>query len=107
MYLTILRFKEWEGALRRSSQEELMQHFEVIEQNASAAQLRQSSTDKIQKAKRVCPGLVATISFFWMMVSKFLESLSLLLDLEKMMRDILTPAYYLTSARHKQSWTFI
>jgi transposase len=84
-------------------QKELMQHFEVIEKNASAAQLKQSAIDKIQKAKRVCSGLVATIAFFWMMVHQFLESLSLSQDIEKIMREVLIPMHYLmiTSKKSK------
>lgn len=82
-------------------QEELMQHFDVIEKNASAAQLKQSAIDKIKKAKRVCSGLVATIAFFWMMVNQFLESLSLSKDIEEIMRDQLIPAHYLMIAGKK------
>jgi len=75
--------------------EELIQHFEIIEKNASAAQLRQSAIDKIKKAKQVCSGLVATIAFFWMMVHQFLETLSLSQEIERIMRDTLIPAHYL------------
>ena len=80
---------------REQVQNELIQHFDVIEKNASAAQLKQSAMDKIKKAKRVCSKLVATISFFWMTVYQFLESLSLSPEIEKIMRDTLIPAHYL------------
>jgi hypothetical protein len=82
-------------------QEELMQHFDIIERNASAAQLKQSAIDKITKSKRVCSGLVATIAFFWMMINQFLESLSLSKDIEEIMRDQLIPAHYLMIAGKK------
>jgi hypothetical protein len=91
------------GSERSAEQvkEELMQHFEIIEKNASAAQLRQSAIDKIKKAKRVCSGLVATIAFFWMMVNQFLESLSLSQEIEQIVRDTLIPAHYLMIAGKK------
>jgi hypothetical protein len=82
-------------------QDELLQHFNVIEENAKAAQLNQSAIDKINKAKRVCSGLVATISFFWMLVCQFIESLSLSKEMERLMRDILIPAHYLMIASKK------
>ena len=81
--------------------EELIQHFDVIEKNALAAQLRQSATDKIKKARRVCTKLVATISFFWTMIHQFLESLSLSQEIEKLMHDTLIPAHYLMIAGKK------
>lgn len=82
-----------------------MHHFEVIEKNASEAHLRSSAIDKIKKAKRVCSGLIATISFFWRMVNQLLESLSLPEELEQIMRDQLIPAHYLLLAgkKHKTS----
>lgn len=91
------------GAERQTEQvqQELMQHFETIEATASTAQLRQTAIDKIQKAKRVCAGLVATMSFFWMMVQQFLESLSISPELEQIIREILLPATYLMLAAKK------
>lgn len=85
------------GAERQTAQvqQELLQHFETIELIASAVQLRQSAMDKIKKAKRVCAGLAATLSFFWMMVQQFLESLTITPELEQIIREILLPASYL------------
>lgn len=82
-------------------QEELLQSFNIIEENATAAQLKSSAIDKIKKAKRVVSGLVATIAFFWMMVHQFLESLSLSQEVKTIVEDILIPAQYLMIAGKK------
>lgn len=91
------------GAARQTEQvqQELLQHFDVIEKQATAAQLRQTALDKIKKAKRVCAGLVATLSFFWAMIDQLLESLSISHDVEIMMRNTLIPAHYLMMASKK------
>jgi PAS domain-containing protein len=85
----------------RQVQDELLQHFNVIEENAKAAQLNQSAIDKIKKAKRVCSGLVNTISFFWMLVYQLIDSLFLSKEMEQLMRNILIPAHYLMIASKK------
>jgi len=82
-------------------QQDLVQHFDTIEQNASAANLRESSLEKIKKAKRVCSGLVATMAFYWMMVNQLIESLSLSCKHEQLLRDALIPAHYLMIASKK------
>lgn len=91
------------GAARQTEQvqQELLEHFDTIEKQATAAQLRQTALDKIKKAKRVCTGLIATLSFFWAMLGQFLESLSISHDVELMMRNTLIPAYYLMMASKK------
>ena len=95
------------GAARSAEQvqQDLAQHFDTIEQNASAANLRESALDKIKKAKRVCSGLVATMAFYWMMINQLIESLSLSCKHEQLLRDILIPAHYLmiTSKKAKTS----
>ncbi len=91
------------GAARQTEQvqQELLQHFDVIEKQATAVQLRQPALDKIKKAQRVCAGLVATLSFFWVMIDQLLESLSISHDVELMMRNTLIPAHYLMIASRK------
>ena len=60
------------GGARQTEQvqQELLQHFDTIEKNAVAANLRETALDKIKKAKRVCTGLVATMAFYWMMLNQ-------------------------------------
>lgn len=91
------------GVARQAEQlqQELLQHFNIIEKHATAAQLRQTALDKIKKAKRVCAGLVATLSFFWLMIDQLLESLSISHDVELIMRNTLIPAHYLMMASKK------
>lgn len=91
------------GAARSAEQvqQDLSQHFDTIEQNASAANLRESALDKIKKAKRVCSGLVATIAFYWMMINQLIESLSLSCKHEQILRNTLIPAHYLMFASKK------
>lgn len=82
-------------------QQDLSNHFDTIEQNAIAANLKETALDKIKKAKRVCTGLVATIAFYWMMVNQLIESLSLSCKQEQLVRDTLIPAHYLMIASKK------
>lgn len=91
------------GAARSTEQvqQDLLQHFDTIEKNATAANLRETAIDKIKKAKRVCSGLVATMTFYWMMVSQLIESLSLSCKHEQVLRDTLIPAHYLMIASKK------
>ena len=91
------------GAARSTEQVQqgLLQNFDMIEQNASAANLRETALDKIKKAKRACSGLVATITFYWMMVNRLIESLSLSYKHEQLLRDTLIPAHYLMIASKK------
>ena len=66
-----------------------------------AANLRETALDKIKKEKRVCTGLVATMAFYWMMLSQLIESLSLSSQHEQLLRETLIPAHYLMIASKK------
>jgi len=91
------------GAARQTEQvqEELLKHFDTIEKNAVAANLRETGLDKIKKAKRVCTGLVATMAFYWMMLNQLIESMSLSCKHELLLRETLIPAHYLMIASKK------
>jgi len=82
-------------------QEELSQHFTTIENTALAAGLRESSMQKILKAKKVCTQLIATLSFFWMIVREIMGSHSLSAELENLMYKQIIPAQYLLIAGKK------
>ena len=85
------------GGARQTEQvqQELLQHFDTIEKNAVAANLRETALDKIKKAKRVCTGLVATMAFYWMMLNQLIESLSLSCKHEQLLRETLNTCYSL------------
>jgi hypothetical protein len=79
----------------------LEQHFTEIETVATAADLAKRCLDRIQKAKRVVVDMVATISFFSLMVQAKVEALSLSSQVEQAMYDHLIPAIYLHLASEK------
>ena len=73
----------------------LEQHFTEIETVATAANLSESRLNKIQKAKRVVVDMVATISFFFLMVQAKVEALGLAPEVEQAVYDNLIPGIYL------------
>jgi len=73
----------------------LEQHFTEIETVATAANLSENCLHKIQKAKRVVVDMVATISFFFLMVRAKVEALGLAPEVERAVYDHLIPGIYL------------
>ena len=76
--------------------EALRGQFKELETIAEAAGLRESSRQRIEKAKRVVVEMVATIAFFWLTVTAKIEALGLAEETEKMLFEKLLPAYYLS-----------
>jgi hypothetical protein len=74
----------------------LREQFEKLETIAEEAGLRDSSRQRIKKAKRVVVGMVATIAFFWLTVTAKIEALGLAEETENMVFEKLLPAYYLS-----------
>ena len=93
------------GAVRCAEQVSTMleQHFLELETVATAADLAQRCLDRIQKAKRVVVDMVATISFFFLLVQAKVEALSLPPQVEQAMYDHLIPAIYLHLVSEKTS----
>jgi len=85
------------GASRHAEEVAAMleQHFTELETVATAAGLAKRCLDRIQKAKCVVVDMVATISFFSLLVRAKVEALSLPSRVEQAMYDHLIPAIYL------------
>ena len=72
----------------------LAARFDEIERLAAESGLSESSLARIAKARRVLPGLVATIAFFWQMVWSWVNRLSLPAEIEKsLIHDCLAGTY--------------
>jgi hypothetical protein len=74
----------------------LQAQFKELETTAEGAGLRESSRQRLKKAKRVVVGMVATIAFFWLTVTAKIEALELPEETERMVFEKLLPAYYLS-----------
>lgn len=75
-------------------QQRLAQRFTTIEHVAAAAQLSQPCWEKIAKAKRVLPRLVATLVWFWHSVRLLVDSLDLPEDQQLAVYGQLLPGLY-------------
>lgn len=73
----------------------LERHFTEIETVVTAANLSESCLNKIQKAKRVVVDMIATISFFFLMVQAKVEALGLAPEVERAVYENLIPSIYL------------
>jgi Family of unknown function (DUF6399) len=74
----------------------LQAQFKELETIVAETGLRESSQQRIEKAKRVVVGMVATIAFFWLTVTAKIEALGLAEETERMVFEKLLPAYYLS-----------
>jgi len=81
----------------------LEKKFDIIQSVADEAGLSENSQKQLEKAHRVFPQLIATISFFWAMVKTLLAKLGLSKELEAIMREILIPACYLQMASKRMN----
>jgi hypothetical protein len=82
-------------------EESLNQSFNDIESVADAINLKETGKDKIQKAKKLIPSLVATMSFYFATIGTLILSLGLSDGLDQIMRDVLIPVAYLRQAERK------
>jgi len=81
--------------------EALRAQFKELETIAEEAGLRESSRQRLEKAKRVVAAMVATIAFFWLTVRVKIEALELAEETERMVFEKLLPAYYLSIVAQK------
>jgi hypothetical protein len=79
-------------------QQRLAQRFTTIEHLAAEAQLSPPCQEKIAKAKRVLPRLVATLVWFWHSVRLLVESLDLPEDQQQVVYGQLLPGLYWAGA---------
>ena len=82
-------------------QQRLEQRFETIERLAAEAEVSDAGREKIAKAKRVLPRLVATLAWFWHSVRLLVESLELREDQERVVYERLLPGLYWTGAAER------
>jgi hypothetical protein len=73
----------------------LAEQFVELEKIAQEAGLSESSSQRIGKARRVVPSMVATIAFFWLTLRAKIEALQLRPDVEQLVYENLLPAFYL------------
>jgi hypothetical protein len=81
----------------------LNQRFDIIEKTAKDSGVKDNGLKKVEKAKRVLPALIETLTFYWSMVAVLLESLALTKSIKLIMTELLIPAEYLFLASKKGS----
>jgi len=74
---------------------DLSGHFERIDEIAEKAELSQSCLDRIDKARRVLPLMVATISFFHDTINRWVGELCLTEKIERFLMERWIPGRYL------------
>jgi hypothetical protein len=85
------------GAVRSAEtvSQSLARHFATLETVAQEAGLSEKCFDRIEKAKRVVVGMVATLTFYFLMLKTKVEALSLAPAIEQAVYNYLIPAIYL------------
>ena len=76
-------------------------HFDTLDQVAREARLSESSMDRLAKARRVLPSMVATIAFFWKMVASRVALLRVTPAIENVWVNYLLPSFYLASVARR------
>lgn len=79
----------------------LSRHFDQLEQLAFQAQLFPRCQQKLAKARRVLPKMVATIAFFWSLVCWRLRSYQLAAEIKTVVLEQLIPGFYLQRVAEK------
>jgi hypothetical protein len=74
------------------------QHFDTLTQIAVEANLSPAARDRLTKARRVQRSLVATLTFFWSMITIRLARLPGSLEVARVWRDELVAGHYLARA---------
>jgi hypothetical protein len=82
-------------------QQRLQERFETIQQLAEQAEVSDGGQEKIAKARRVLPRLVASLAWFWHSVRLLVESLELSEAGERAVYEHLLPGLYWTAAAPK------
>jgi hypothetical protein len=85
----------------RVVEKRLEARFAEIDRVAEEAQLSESSRKRIEKARRLLKGFVATIAFFHLSVQMWVSELRLTAELEEVVLKELIPALYLRRAARK------
>jgi hypothetical protein len=69
--------------------------FDTLDELADEVELSENSRKKIDKAKRVVPGLIATIAFFWATVATMVEKNDFSAKVRSYLYEVLIPLEYL------------
>ena len=80
----------------------LNEHFQTLHSIADEAKLSQGSHDRIAKAERVLPSMIATIAFFWCTIKLFAERLGCSEEVTRIWRDELVASYYISRVAQRQ-----
>jgi len=83
-------------------QNRLNEHFKTLHTIADEAKLSQGSHDRIAKAERVLPSMIATIAFFWCTIKLFAERLGCSEEVTQIWRDELIASYYIARVAQRQ-----
>jgi len=83
-------------------QKRLNEHFQTLHTVADEAKLSQGSHDRIAKAERVLPSMIATIVFFWCTIKLFVERLGCSEEVTRIWRDELVASYYIARVAQRQ-----
>ena len=82
-------------------QQRLERRFETIERLAGEAEVSDAGREKIAKARRVLPRLVATLVWFWHSMRLLVESLELTVEQEGALTEWLLPGLYWAGAAER------
>jgi hypothetical protein len=82
-------------------QERLDMHFKTLHAIADEAKLSQGADDRIAKAQRVLPSMIATIVFFWNMIEQMIERLDCSEELKLIWKNELVAGYYVACAARR------
>lgn len=86
---------------RADVERHLEQAFDQLERLAETASLSQRCAERIAKARRVLNDMLATVSFFIVTVTAWIEALELAPEVEKAVLNQLIPALYLRRVAEK------
>ena len=81
----------------------LENHFKTLHAIAEEASLSQGTHDRIAKAERVLPSMVATIVFFWTMIELIFKRLDCSDDVKMIWKEELIAGYYIACVAHRCS----
>jgi len=80
----------------------LNEHFQTLHTVADEAKLSQGVQDRIAKAERVLPSMIATIAFFWCTIKLLVERLGCSEEVTRIWRDELVASYYIARVAQRQ-----
>jgi len=81
--------------------ERLEKHFKTLHSIADEASLSQGADDRIAKAERVLPLMIATIVFFWTMIELMIKRFDWSEEVALIWRNELVAGYYIARVAHR------